>query len=146
MLQLRKWDLQACYLISNLLGSWASFLGKLRVSVGLPASASATRTCWPWSPTQDESGLTNTSFAEHVFPCARVPGHYILLCWFCIFDDASLPGCYPSLCQHPPVHPEDQKHVPEDHIQVWDGKEPLSLLWPFSLADWLLSTYAKSFW
>lgn len=72
--------------------------------------------------------LLSPSFAEHVFPCAWVPGHHLLLCWLCVFNDASISGCYPSLCQHPPVHPEDQEYVPEDHIQIWNGKRSLQPL------------------
>ena len=74
---------------------------------------------WSW----DSWMLLLPPSTEHVFSCARVPGYHILLCRFCIFDDASIPGCYPGLCQHPSLHPEDQEHVSEDHVQIWDGKE-----------------------
>uniref|UniRef100_A0A7N9CWG6 Eukaryotic translation initiation factor 3 subunit L n=1 Tax=Macaca fascicularis TaxID=9541 RepID=A0A7N9CWG6_MACFA len=67
-------------------------------------------------PGYQGAGEHRTEQEEYVFPRARVPGHHILLCWVCIFDDASLPGCHPGLRQHPPLHPEDQEHVSEDHI------------------------------
>lgn len=53
---------------------------------------------------------------EHVFPCAWVPDNHLLLRWFCLPDDEALPGCYTSLCQHPSLHPKDEKHVSEVHI------------------------------
>lgn len=58
---------------------------------------------------------------EHVLSCARVPDYHLLLRWFCLLDDAALPGCYSGLRQHPTLHPEDQKYVPEVNIQIWDG-------------------------
>lgn len=61
-------------------------------------------------------------FSEHVFTCARVSDHHLLLCWFRISDDETLSGRHSCLRQHSAVHPEDQKHVPENHLQIWDGQ------------------------
>lgn len=54
--------------------------------------------------------------SEYVLTCAWVPDHHVLLCGVCLFDDEALSGRHSSLCQHPAVHPEDQKHVPEVNI------------------------------
>lgn len=59
---------------------------------------------------------------EHVLSCARVPDYHLLLRWFCLLDDEALPGCYSGLRQHPALHPEDQKYVPEVNLQIWDGE------------------------
>lgn len=53
---------------------------------------------------------------EHVLACARVPDHHLLLCGVRLLDDEALSGCHPSLCQHPALHPEDQKPVPEVYL------------------------------
>lgn len=56
--------------------------------------------------------------SEHVLPRARVPDHHLLLRRICLPDDAALPGCHPSVCQHPALHPEDEEHVPEVNLQI----------------------------
>lgn len=83
---------------------------------------------WSWASWM----LLLSPSTEHVLSCARVPGHHILLRWFCLFDDASLPGCHPGLCQHPPLHSEDQEHVSEDHVQIWNGKGASNHLTPLA--------------
>lgn len=52
----------------------------------------------------------------------------ILLCWFFIFDNASHPGCYLGLCQHPPIHPEDHMHE-----MIAKQNEQIHALWAMTL-------------
>ena len=51
-----------------------------------------------------------------------MPDHHLLLRGLRLPDDEAVPGRHPRIRQHPAVHPEDQEHVPEVHVQIRDGQ------------------------
>ena len=51
-----------------------------------------------------------------------MPDHHLLLCGLRLPDDEEVPGRHPRVRKHSAVHPEDQEHVPEVHVQIRDGQ------------------------